>query len=120
MFHKIFYDDGKTDFEFWKNYDYNKYKNTYLKVVVICKQNPYLFDTVLDNLYKAEVTDISIVEDFTDTNIDIDDDIVNQAEDTMSILSNYIDGATLDVNNEKLKTIMRELYVEAVNAERSE
>jgi hypothetical protein len=120
MFHKIFYDDGKTDFEFWKKYDYSKYKDTYLKVIVVSKQNPYMFDNVLDNLYKAGVTDISIVEDFTDTNIDIEDDIVNQSEDTITILSNYIDNIPLDVNSEKLKSLMRELYVEAVNTERTE
>ena len=89
-------------------------------MVVLNKQNPYLFDTVVDNLYKAQAADISIVEDFTDSLIDMDQDIIDQAEDTMTILSKYIDNLSLQVEPEKLKTVMRELYVEALNVERTE
>ena len=75
---------------------------------------------MIDNLYKAGVADISIVEDFTDTSFDTDQEIIDQAEDTMTILSKHIDNLTLNVNNEKLKTLMRELYVEALNTETTE
>jgi hypothetical protein len=75
---------------------------------------------VIDNLYKAGVADISIVEDFTDTSFDTDQEIIDQAEDTMTILSKYIDNLTLNVNSDKLKTLMRELYVEALNTETTE
>lgn len=118
MFQKITYDDGETDFEFWKKYDYDSLKESYIKVVVLNKQNPFLFDNVVDNIYKAGIADLSIVEDFSDTILDDDQDIVDQAEDTMTILSKYIDNLTLNVEPEKLKTIMRELYVEALNTER--
>ena len=120
MFRKVMYDDSKQDFEFWKQYDYPSLKDCYVKVVVINKQNPYLFDNVLDNLYKASLSDISIVEDFTDTAFDTDQDIIDQAEDTMTILSKYIDNLQLQVEPEKLKNIMRELYVEALNTEVAE
>jgi DNA repair exonuclease SbcCD nuclease subunit len=120
MFHKITYDDGKTTFEDWKEYDFSKLKECYVKVVVLNKQNPFLFDHVIDNLYKAGVSDLSIVEDFTDVNVDLDQDIIDQAEDTITILSKYIDNLTLDVEPEKLKTLVRELYVEALNTEVAE
>jgi DNA repair exonuclease SbcCD nuclease subunit len=120
MFHKINYDDNNKTFEDWKEYDFNKLKECYVKVVVLNKQNPYLFDHVIDNLYKASVSDLSIVEDFTENLIDDDQDIVDQAEDTMTILSKYIDNLTLDVESEKLKNLMRELYVEALNTEVAE
>ena len=120
MFHKITYDDGKTTFEDWKEYDFSKLKECYIKVVVLNKQNPFLFDHVIDSLYKAGVSDLSIVEDFTDVNVDLDQDIIDQAEDTITILSKYIDNLTLDVEPEKLKTLMRELYVEALNTEVAE
>jgi DNA repair exonuclease SbcCD nuclease subunit len=120
MFHKVTYDDGEQDFEFWKNYDFSPLKETFVKVVVLNKQNPYLFDNVLDNLYKIGVCDISIVEDFTDTNLEDDQELIDQAEDTMTILSKYIDNLTLNVEAEKLKTLMRELYVEALNTEKAE
>jgi hypothetical protein len=84
------------------------------------KQNPYLFDTVIDSLYKVGVADLSIVEDFSDALIDDDSDIIDQAEDTMTILSKHIDNLALDVEPEKLKALMRELYIEAINTEIAE
>jgi DNA repair exonuclease SbcCD nuclease subunit len=120
MFNKVFYDDGEQDFEHWKNYDYNILKETYVKVVVLNKQNPYLFDSVVDNLYKVGVSDIGIVEDFTDISIEDDQDLIDQAEDTMTILGKYIDNLTLDVENKKLKSLMREVYIEALNTEKTE
>ena len=117
MFNKVVYDDGETDFEYWKAYDFTTLKDSYVKVVVLNKQNPFLFDHVIDSLYKVGIADLSIVEDFSDLNVDIDQDIVDQAEDTMTILSKYIDNLELDIESEKLKKIMRELYVEALNTE---
>jgi hypothetical protein len=120
MFNKVSYDDTAFDFDWWKTYDFDALKNTYVKIVVLNKQNPYLFDHVVDNIYKAGVADLSIVEDFSDVLIDTDQEIVDQAEDTMTILSKYIDNLTLDVESDKLKNIMRELYVEALNTEVAE
>jgi DNA repair exonuclease SbcCD nuclease subunit len=120
MFHKVSYDDGTSTFEDWKKYDFDKLKECYVKVVVLNKQNPFLFDHVIDNLYKVGVSDISIVEDFSDSLIDDDQEIIDQAEDTMTILSKYIDNLSLDVEPDKLKNIMRELYVEALNTEIAE
>ena len=120
MFHKLTYDDGQQDFEHWKAQDFTSLKETYVKVIVVNKQNPYLFDNVIDNLYKAGVSDISIVEDFTDTVIENDQELIDQAEDTMTILSKYIDNLTLNVESEKLKSLMRELYIEALNTETTE
>jgi 3',5'-cyclic AMP phosphodiesterase CpdA len=119
IFHRISYDDTIQDFEFWKKYDYESLKESYIKIVVVNKQNPYLFDSVLDNLYRVGVIDISIVEDFTDTDVD-DEDLVNEAEDTLTILNNYIDGLTMQVKPDRLKGLMKQLYVESLNMERTE
>ena len=85
--------------------------------MVVNKINPFIFDMVIDNLYKVGAADISIVEDFTEINLDADQDLIDQAEDTMTILSKYIDNLTLNVESDKLKGLMRELYVEALNSE---
>jgi DNA repair exonuclease SbcCD nuclease subunit len=117
MFNKITYDDTDKDFEFWSEYDYEPLESTYVKVVVVNKQNPFLFDHVIDNLYKAGVSDISIVEDFNDLILEDDQELIDQAEDTMTILSKYIDNLPLEVESDKLKNIMREIYIEALNTE---
>jgi hypothetical protein len=72
---------------------------------------------VIDNLYKVGVSDLTIVEDFNDLIVENDDEIINQAEDTITILNKYIDNLELDIESEKLKKLMRELYVEALNTE---
>lgn len=120
MFNKISYDDEKQDFDFYKKFNYEQYKNTYVKLVVVKKTNAFLFDSVVDNLIKSGAADVSIVEEFTDMSITEDEDLVNQAEDTMTILSKYIDGLQTNVDSEKLKTLLRELYVESLNVETSE
>jgi len=118
IFCKISYDDTVNDFQFWKTYDYSQHKDTYIKVVVVNKTNAYLFDLMLDNLLKAGVADISVVEDFTEAGSD--DDIIDEAEDTVTILNKYIDGLTIDVEHKKLKNLMKEIYVEALNTQGTE
>lgn len=120
MFNKILYDDESQDFDFYKNFDYQKFKNTYVKIVVVKKTNAFLFDSVIENLIKSGAADVSIVEEFSDISITEDEELINQAEDTMTILSKYIDGLQTNVDSEKLKTLLRELYVESLNVETSE
>lgn len=121
IFFKISYnDENDAEVEKIKQADYSQYKDTFVKVVVINKKEPYLFDSVIDSLYKAGVLDVSIVEDVNINSTANTDELVNQAEDTITILNKYIDGMTLDVDNNKLKTHMRELYVEALNQQRIE
>jgi hypothetical protein len=38
----------------------------------------------------------------------------------MTILGKYIDNLTLNVESDKLKSLMRELYIEALNTETTE
>jgi hypothetical protein len=121
IFRKINYNDSLENFQdIWRNFDYSPYKDCYVKVIVVEKTNPFLFDFVIESLYKADVTDITIVEDFSEDSETNDQDIIDQAEDTITILSKYIDNLKLPVENEKLKTLMREIYVEAINHDDSE
>lgn len=119
MFHKVTYNDEEQDASYWKNFDYDSKKDAYVKIVTVTKKDPYLFDTVVDRLYKAGVCDIGIVEDFTDNDVVEEEEIVDQAEDTLTILSKFIDSQKLDIDSDKLKTIMREIYIEALNTEKN-
>ena len=61
------------------------------------------------------VADLSIVDD-TDFEFEENGDI-DTTEDTMSLLTNYIDNYEIDVDKNKLKHIMRDLYVSALRGE---
>lgn len=118
MFHRIVYDDKEESITDITNKDLSKYTNTYVKVVVINKTNPYLFDKFMSNLYDVNPIDVTIAEDFTDLTEGVDDDMLDQAEDTLTILNKYVDSIQENgIDNNKLKTLLRELYVEAVNTE---
>lgn len=122
IFHMVSYDDVKHPDIIQKIQatDYSKYKDTYVKIVCVNKTNPFAFDMLLEKLYKEGPADISIVEDvnlFTDTAAD---DVIDQAQDTPTILDNYISGLTLPVDSDKMKHYMRDLYVEALSLENVE
>jgi len=120
MFHKIPYNDKESSITEITNLDLNKYAGTYVKVVVINKTNPHLFDRFMENLYKVNPIDITIAEDFTDLTEGVDDDIINEAEDTITIINKFVDGISEEhINNDKLKTVLKELYVEALNLEQA-
>lgn len=115
MFHRLVYDDG-TDETVPVIVD--QLKDRYVKVVVVNKTNPYVFDRFMDSIYACEPADVSIVEDFTDLMEGVDDDMVDQAEDTITILNKYVDGiGETNIDNNRLKNILRELYIEAVNSD---
>jgi DNA repair exonuclease SbcCD nuclease subunit len=100
--------------------DFDSYANTYVKVVTVNRNDPYAFDQMLDKLYKAGPIDISIVEDiaaFTDND---EESGVDESQDTATILSNYIDGLTLPVNNDRMKDYMKDIYQEALSVEFTE
>ncbi len=116
MFHKIYYDDDKMTLESIQNEDYSKYKDCYVKVVVIKKNNPFWFDTLIDKLYKEDVGDISVVENFDEDFLMGDENLIDEAEDTMTILSKYVNSLNID-NKKELDSLMQSLYTESLSVE---
>jgi DNA repair exonuclease SbcCD nuclease subunit len=91
-------------------------KNMYVKLIVINKTDFYKFDKFIAKLYNKGCADIKIVEDMSEFNEgEIGEEI--SLEDTVSVLTHYIDSITTDVDKEQIKTFMQGLYTEAVNIE---
>ena len=113
MFNKVFYDDLEGD-TILKN-DYQYLKDTYVKVVVKNKDNPYLFDLFIDKLNSTNPAHLQVVED--NFHLDIDDnDIIDEAEDTMTIINKYIDNLSLS-NPKPINDLFYDLYHEALSVE---
>jgi len=73
----------------------------------------------LDALYQAVPLDVTVVEDFTDYSEISDDDVIDQADDTSTILDKYIETLELEVDKNTLKNLMKEIYFEAQSLETS-
>lgn len=91
-------------------------KDMYVKLIVVNKTDFYKFDKFIAKLYNKGCADIKIVEDMSEFNEgEIGEEI--SLEDTVSVLTHYIDSITTDVDKEHIKTFMQGLYTEAVNIE---
>jgi DNA repair exonuclease SbcCD nuclease subunit len=91
-------------------------KQTYVKLVVVNKTDYYKFDKFITKLYNKGCHEIKIIEDMSEfQDGEIGEEI--NLEDTLSVLSHYVDSIETDVDKEQVKTFMRTLYTEAVNIE---
>ena len=114
MFEKLFYDDTKESFETISNKDYTKYKGKFTKVIVVNKDNPYWFDSMLDKLHEASPLHVSVVDDHKHMDL-MDDSHKERVEDTLTILEKYIDGLEIQGQKKPLLDLMTSLYNEALD-----
>ena len=115
IFEKIYYDDTQENYD---THDVNQYKNKYVKLVVVNKNDLYKFDKFTDRLFKADCHEVKIIEDFTDLDANtVSDDIVENSQDTMTLLGKYIDDLDINLDKTKLKTDISKLYHEAQDLE---
>ena len=114
MFHKVFYKDTDMSMEEIVNHNFDDYTGTYVKVIKQTNDNPYWFDLYMDRLYKSNPVNIQIVDDHLNLDLNDDSDLVDEAEDTLTILSKYIEGMKTSVDKKRLDTLMRSLYNEAL------
>mgnify|MGYP002507750627 CR=1 FL=1 len=113
MFERVEYDDKEGEPTDLDTFDL---KDCYVKLVVVNKTDYYKFDKFIQKLYTKGCADIKIIEDLSEfEDSEVGEEI--NLEDTLSVLSNYIDSVETDVDKEQVKTFMRTLYTEAVNVE---
>jgi hypothetical protein len=118
IFEKIWYNDIDYTIDDIASHDYEKYKNKIIKVIVQNKTNPYWFDMFVDNLEKSGILELQVVEDHLNLNLEQDEDIVNEAEDTLTIFKNYIGQInTSDDIKKKIENTVHSLYAEALSVE---
>jgi len=120
MFHKIVYDDTIQGVEELSTHSMDPYAGKYVKVIVANKSNPILFDQFLSRLYSVTPLDVALVEDGIDLTDVLENDTIDEAEDTVTIISKFIDSMVIEgIDSIRAKGNMRELYVEALNREQT-
>ena len=114
MFNKILYDDNTINYgELLNTLNFDEYSNTYVKVIVRTKNNPYWFDMFIDKLEKSDPIMIQVVDDNFNLQLEDDDDIINEAEDTLTILKRFVDTVEISTDKKEIDKFLSELYAEA-------
>lgn len=114
IFEKVFYNDEKIDYN---SISVDKYKDKFVKVVVVNKKDPYMFDKFIDRLQDVDHHELKIAETFDEF---VGENVMDESvsvEDTTELLDSYVDAVETDLDKDRMKGIMRGLYVEAQNQE---
>jgi len=100
--------------------DYNKknlkdFENTFVKLFISNKTDTDIFDKFVEKFHsEINVHELNIIEDLSsDITSSVREDILEQGEDTLTFLGNYIDQIETTLDKTKLKTFAKELYMEA-------
>ena len=111
MFKKIIYNDKETNYD---DLDIKEFNHTFLKIFVSDKTDTEMFERLMDRLYNhINIHAIDVIEDPTDIGASVPENLLEQGEDTLTFLGNYIDQADIKLDKQKLKQFAKELYMEA-------
>lgn len=117
MFNKIHYDDSNKALDEILAVDIDSYRNTYVKIIVHQKNNPYWLDLLVEKLEKSGVIDLQTVEDHLNLNLEDEAEIIEDAEDTLTILKKVVDSLEGNTDKKQLNTFLANLYQEALYVE---
>ncbi len=120
------YDTSTRDLEFIENpvqnfvrLEYSELASTdfdlqdkFVKVIVKRKDNPYHFEKYMEKVNEANPYVVRIIEE----RLEISDtsNLVDEAQDTLSILGKYVDELDTDLDKNRLKVLLQELYSESL------
>ena len=109
LFEKILYNDEEMDYN-----NYNKdLTNKFVKVIVVNKTDPFMFDRFIDNIQNQKIYELKIAENFNEfIGANVEDENMS-FEDTAEIVDTYIDAVDTDLDKNKIKVEMRQLMTEA-------
>ena len=86
----------------------------FTKVIVVNKDNPYWFDAFLDKIHAASPLHLQVVDDNKHMDL-MDDADVENVEDTLTILTKYVDSMDIQGKKKPLTELMTSLYNEALD-----
>lgn len=112
VFHKIYYDDDEMTIEDVQNLDVSLVENMFIKIMVRKKNNPYVFDILLDRLQSAGAIDVKIVDE-TMRIIHDQNQVIDEAEDTPTIIKKYVNSIEVNIDKERVNSLLQELYRES-------
>lgn len=115
IYHKIDYDDSEMTIEDIAHLNVDNIKDTYVKVIVKNRTNPYIYDLFLNKLADAGAADVKSIEDALNLEDAGVDEILDETKDTKEILHDYIESIDTKANKTKIRSVIDDLYIEASN-----
>lgn len=88
--------------------------NKYVKIVTHSKNDLYQFDVFLNEIQAKEPYEVRVIETTAELRGDVIQDESVNLEDTLDILSKYVDSIETNLDKRQVKTFMNELYAEAI------
>lgn len=118
IYKKVWYDDDGKSMDEATRVDASAVSGSHVKIITVCKSNPYWFEKFVDAVNSAGPLSAQIVEDHKNMDSDFDDEDVERAEDTMSVIDGYVRNLPVSASvKTELDSLMRKLYNEASNME---
>lgn len=115
IFHKIEYDDSDMTIDEIASIDVSILNKTYVKVIVKNRTNSYLYDMFLNKIADSGAADVKSIDDSLNLESSGVDEILDETQDTKDILHSYIDSIETSIEKKKIKKVIDELYLEAIN-----
>jgi DNA repair exonuclease SbcCD nuclease subunit len=113
LFRKVFYDDSPdTGGDLVVPGDLGQ---RFVKVIVKNKSDPHGFDKFVGEIEAQSPADLQIVDDHLNMDTVQSDDVISQAGDTLSMITQHIESMPLGIDNNALMSEMKSLYWEAMN-----
>lgn len=112
MFYRIIY-DGSIDV---KTHDYSQYNGKIVRIIVSEKNDDDTFEDFICKIEDSGVHTLEVVDNseyHIDTE-DIDDEAIKN-EDTLGIVTSYVDKSDVSLEKPKLNAMFKSLYVEALS-----
>ena len=112
MHKKFMYNDK---FEDYRKVDISSYNDCFVKLFVTNRTDNDMFDDLVHRFHnEVNLHELNIIEDnSSDITATVSENILDQGEDTLTFLGNYIEQVDTDLDKDKLKKFAKELYTEA-------
>lgn len=122
MFHRLIYDDRTPDHGLM-DLDFAQYEGKMLRVIVPYKTDPVLYDRWIDAINYHNPAELSIKEQLSlEVDADAEDALFEEFTlengqvvlgGTAEVLDKYVDTMEMELDKDRLKSVLRELLVEA-------
>jgi len=109
IFHIIKYDDVNG----FEKIDPQEIRNCFVKVLVVNKKKPKAFESFIDILATCDLQELTVIEE--SEKYEESDNEIDMTQDTISIITKEVDNMNQVEDKQRLKLLLRELYMESMN-----